>query len=122
MLTLFLTLVLAFLPVRDAPSEVFDCSVSAVRNGVVTFVCNTPNGRETARVPLSKWTKLFPEWDAPVVGMILKGRWDENGRFVAVASCKERTQRAVAEWCAHTAGDCKPPINSLTPDDCFGRR
>ena len=90
---------------------VLDCEVTAVNQDVITLC-----GATTLYIPLTEWPALRA-WGSkqPVVGLRLKAE-REGGRLRAIPDCQSRTEAAIKNYCGGVY--CKPPINSLTPDDC----
>lgn len=90
---------------------IFDCEVTAVDKDVIT-VC----GSTTLYIPLADWPALRVWGEKqPVAGLRLKAEV-EGGRLRAIPDCPARLEAKVKTYCGGMY--CKPPINSLTPDDC----
>lgn len=93
--------------------NVVECEVLAVNKDVIA-VC----GYTTLYIPLSEWPAM-DGWGRkqPVAGLRIKAiREAVEGRLRAIPDCETRLHAAMEAYCGGMY--CKPPINSLMPEDC----
>lgn len=92
---------------------VFDCEVTTVDVESATVMCEDAT---LMKIPLTEW-RTFAAWkQPPVEGLRLKAARDDEGSLHAVTDCETRTREAIEAYCGGLY--CRPPINSLIPEDC----
>lgn len=94
-------------------SGIFDCEVTAVDGEAAMVMCDDAT---YLRIPFRAW-RTFVVWEQPPVkGLRLKAARDAVGMLHPVADCETRTRKAIEEHCGGMY--CRPPINSMIPEDC----
>jgi hypothetical protein len=108
-----------FFPQTPAPG-VFDSVVTekTATYTTVTWECaETPGKACSLRIPTSEWGhgnyRYWPEQVSK--GQLLKAVFFV-GRLKSIPGCQERLAEEIKAYCQGL--DCRPPINSLMPEDC----